>query len=222
MAIRLRKLDAVLLIGICIVCNLTLNLLYSDQPTSSLLPKSRRYLRVEAEAEKEAGVEARTPIVYAPNHHTTPVVYAWARDHLEPMAKTPDPSTETVLLWHVPKSGGSTAKAVYECLGVTLADRAGVSKQFGHKKDKKIEAFRVRRGPGGPVYVNVETRSKPGILKAKRLGLVASGLADLIFTSDPSFALENLYDKDHRGRAVELFRHPVERLVSKFYYLQMA
>ena len=113
MAIRLRKLDAVLLIGICIVCNLTLHLFYSDQPTSLLLPESRRYLReeAEAEAEKEAGVEARTPVIYAPNHHTTPVVYAWARDHLEPMSKTPDPSTETVLLWHFPKSGGSTAKA---------------------------------------------------------------------------------------------------------------
>ena len=111
MVISLRKLDVVLLIGIGIICNLTHNLLYSDQPTSSLLPASRRYLREEAEAEKEAGVEARTSVIYAPNHHTTPVVYAWARDHLEPLAKTPDPSTETVLLWHVPKSGGSTAKA---------------------------------------------------------------------------------------------------------------
>jgi len=223
MAIKLRKRDAVLLIGICIVCNLTLDLFYGDQPTSSSLPKSRRYLREGAEAETEAGFQSSRSLEFAaPNHHTAPVVYPWARDNLEPHGKIPDPSTETVLLWHVPKSGGSTAKAVYECLGVTLADRAGVSKQFGHKKDKEIEAFRVRRGPGGPVYVNVETRSKAGIMKAKRLGLIKSGLADLIFTSDPSFAIAHMYDKDHKGRVVGLFRHPVERLVSKFYYLQMA
>lgn len=33
---------------------------------------------------------------------------------------------------------------------------------------------------------------------------------------------QNLYDKKNKGRILALFRHPVERMVSKFYYLQIA
>ena len=33
---------------------------------------------------------------------------------------------------------------------------------------------------------------------------------------------QNLYDKKNKGRILALFRHPVERMVSKFYYLQVA
>ena len=54
------------------------------------------------------------------------------------------------------------------------------------------------------------------------LGLVASGKADILFAMDPSFAGEHLFDAQHKGRMMALFRHPVDRLVSKFYYLQTA
>lgn len=70
-------------------------------------------------------------------------------------------------------------------------------------------------------FVNVDTQSSE-LGRATELGLVPSGVADLIVTSDLSFSLEHLYDEPYRGRVLAVFRHPVERLVSKFYYLQEA
>ncbi|KAL7541097.1 hypothetical protein ACHAXR_010618 [Thalassiosira sp. AJA248-18] len=148
-------------------------------------------------------------------------MYPWAESHLQPITETPHPEKETVLFWHIPKSGGTTAKSLYECLDQTLANRAGSLPQFGHDQDKELLSFRLRNGKG-PAYVNVDTTSKAGILRAQELGLVPSGMADIIFTSDPSFAIQNLYDDSHKGRVLGLFRHPVDRLVSKFYYLQIA
>jgi len=59
-------------------------------------------------------------------------------------------------------------------------------------------------------------------MRLKHKGLVPSGQADLIFSSFPDLAIEHLYDEQHKARVLAMFRHPVDRLVSKFYYLQVA
>jgi len=151
-----------------------------------------------------------------------PSVYPWARDHLRPLNAIPEPSKETSLFWHIPRSGGSTVKSVYECFGKTLAHEAGVDPRYGHQSDDEIIAFSPWPGISRASYVNVDTTNRPGILRAKRLGLVPSGLADMIVTSDPTFVIENLFDETHKGRVLALFRHPIDRLVSKFFYLQKA
>lgn len=74
----------------------------------------------------------------------------------------------------------------------------------------------------GDKFVNVDTITQPGILRAERLGLISSGLADIVVVGDLNFAIEHLYDDGHKGRALALFRHPVERLISKFYYSQIS
>lgn len=71
-------------------------------------------------------------------------------------------------------------------------------------------------------FVNVDTTTKKGILRAAELGLVASGKVDMIFSSDVNFAADKLFDPGHRARIFALFRNPVDRSVSKFYYLQTA
>lgn len=156
------------------------------------------------------------------NETDQPILYPWARNHLRPLTAIPEPSEETVLFWHIPKSGGSTVKSIYECLGKTLAHQAGVDPRYGHQSDDEIIAFSPWPGVSKASYVNVDTTNRPGILRAKRLGLVTSGLANMIFTSEPTFAIENLFDESHKGRVLALFRHPIDRLVSKFYYLREA
>jgi len=69
--------------------------------------------------------------------------------------------------------------------------------------------------------IDVQT-SEQQILKSKEFGLVKSGQADVIFSSSPDLALEHLFDPGHMARVLALFRHPVDRLVDKFYYLQVA
>jgi hypothetical protein len=70
--------------------------------------------------------------------------------------------------------------------------------------------------------VNVDTTTESGILRAAQLGLAESNLADMIFTSDINFASKHLFTRLNKGRVFAFFRHPIDRLVSKFYYLQTA
>jgi len=133
----------------------------------------------------------------------------------------PDPKAETALFWHIPKSGGTTAKRLYQCMGQTLAHRVGADPRYGHDHDAEIVVFEPHGGKDWKV-VNVDTTIKPGILRAKQMGLVQSHTSDLIFTMEPQFAGQELYDEDNKGRFLALFRHPVDRALSMFFYLGTA
>jgi len=138
--------------------------------------------------------------------------------HIKPFVSEPNPAKETVTFWHVPKSGGTTLKEIYKCMGKTLAVRGGASTHFGDDKDEEITIFE-----SGNEVINVDTLTRKGILRAKKLKLVQSGKVDLIVTSGSlNFAIQHLYDKAHKGRVLGLFRHPVERLISQFFNRQMA
>ena len=142
-------------------------------------------------------------------------LYEWT-NHLHPISSIPNPSTETSLFYHIPKSGGTTVQSTYECFSLSLANRVGAD------DTNELVSFKPWPYNSKARYVNVDTTTRKGIDRARKLGLVSSNLADLIITSDPVYAIENLYSKDERGRVLLMMRHPVDRLVSKFYYLQMA
>lgn len=75
----------------------------------------------------------------------------------------------------------------------------------------------------GRKYVNVDVTTMEGIARASRLNFVNSGLADVIFTPLLRESAEFLLDGDkHKGRMFAVFRSPVDRIVSLFYYLQQA
>lgn len=146
---------------------------------------------------------------------------SWARSPIIPSYETPRPLLETALFWYVPQSGGETVKNIYECMGQTLASRTGGLEKFGHHKDTEIIVFEPFRGSDVKT-VNVDVTSREGILRAKEMGLAASGKSDLIVTTEPSFAGEHLINEVNKGRFFGMFRHPVERAISKFYFLQKA
>ena len=130
----------------------------------------------------------------------------WAHQNLISVTEWPNPSAETALFWHIPKSGGTTAKRMYECLGQTLANRLGADPRFGHDKDEEIVVFQPFKSKPDIKFVNVDTTTKKGLLRAAELNLVASGKADMIFTSDINFAADHLFDSGHRARIFALFR----------------
>ena len=121
----------------------------------------------------------------------------------------------------IPKSGGTTAKRLYQCMGQTLAHRVGADPKYGHSEKDEVVVFQPHDGKDWKV-VNVDTTIKAGILRAKKIGLVQSHTTDLIFTMEPNFAGRELYDEENKGRFLSLFRHPVDRAFSMFYYLQTA
>eukprot|EP00578_Thalassiosira_sp_NH16_P026747 CAMPEP_0181094344 /NCGR_PEP_ID=MMETSP1071-20121207/9944_1 /TAXON_ID=35127 /ORGANISM="Thalassiosira sp., Strain NH16" /LENGTH=381 /DNA_ID=CAMNT_0023176669 /DNA_START=141 /DNA_END=1286 /DNA_ORIENTATION=+ len=209
---RWSKTDAAFLIGFCVLATLfSLDLFpVGDESFSPRSLKVGRAKRNRGKARKKATRELGSE-----------AIYPWAENNLQPLTVNPDPKNEVPLFWHIPKSGGTTVESIAECLDLRITNRAGALPKFGHDNDTELIAYRPW-GARGPTYVNADTTSNSGILRAEHLGLVPSGLADIIFTSYPNLAIAHLYDESHKGRAMGLFRHPVDRLVSKFYYLQIA
>jgi len=109
-------------------------------------------------------------------------IYPWASRLVAPVASAPDPARETALFWHMPKSGGTTVKNLYKCMG------------------KAVAIF----------HLDIEKT------------LVQSDKVDILVSTCPAYAIEQLFDPSHRARVLAVFRHPVDRLISKFFYLQAA
>lgn len=80
---------------------------------------------------------------------------------------------------------------------------------------------------GGPVgqdrspFVNVDTTTVDGILRAKQMGFADSGLADAVVTPF-IYEANDLFTPTAKGRLFTVFRHPIERAISMFYYIQDA
>ncbi|EJK70235.1 hypothetical protein THAOC_08421, partial [Thalassiosira oceanica] len=125
-----------------------------------------------------------------------------------------DPSrpTDVPYFFHVPRAGGSTVKEVVgKCLGLVQASDVGV--RDGHGEDPVLQVRDIKESR----YVNVDTTTVPGIQRAAALGLSSSGLADLVVSSYYHESA-GLYDLDHQGRAFIIFRDPVQRATSMYWY----
>jgi len=71
---------------------------------------------------------------------------------------------------------------------------------------------------GGVKYVNVEVTNPAGIQYAKENNLAASGLVDVVSSHLFTGSLQ-LFTENNKGKVFTIFRNPIERAVSMFYYL---
>jgi len=136
----------------------------------------------------------------------------------------PHEATDTPVFWHVPKAGGSTVKDIMgTCHRMTMASEAGIAD--GHGEDTTIAVVKIggdpEKGQDPSPFVNVDATTAAGLERAKALGLAQSGLADAIVTTYV-YEANGLFDPQHRGRLFSVFRHPVDRAISMFQYLQYA
>lgn len=81
------------------------------------------------------------------------------------------------------------------------------------KKELKVVSFSEHK------YVNVNIATPEGISRALNLGLVPSHLADTIVSAHVDLVTD-LFNANDRARAFVLFRHPVDRAASMFYFLK--
>ena len=118
--------------------------------------------------------------------------------------------------WHVPKSGGSSIKDVAgSCHRLVTASNIGT--RDGHENDENLQIVR----PGGSMFVNINTHTVEGIQHAKDIGFPSSGMAEII-VSNFVHAADALGSTSHMLRFFGVFRHPIERAISMFYYIQVA
>ncbi len=123
----------------------------------------------------------------------------------------------TPFYWHVAKAGGTAVQTRYlTCFTLITASEIGSQ---GHEEDNFL---RIVHQNGSTNHMNVDVSSVQGIQRAKELHLVESHIPQLIFS--PLFVESSslLFDPQNQGIVFAMFRHPVERVVSLFYYLQKA
>jgi hypothetical protein len=138
--------------------------------------------------------------------------------HLANVTNVPVDASDIPFFFHVPRSGGSTIKDILGgCYGFTEATDVG-GRQQGRLRAASLE---VVHADDGAAYVNVDTSTAEGIQRAKNMGLVESGLANVII-SQHLHPAATLFNSDQLGRCFSMMRHPIERAVSMFHYLAVA
>ena len=94
--------------------------------------------------------------------------------------------------------------------------------ETGAKNNVENSILNIVEVEGGR-YVNVDVTIDEGIDQAARLNLVESNLADIIVSPLLHKASTTLFAGSQRqGRFMAVFRDPVERIISLYYYLQKA
>lgn len=139
---------------------------------------------------------------------------------------TSEPFTpnDVPMFFHIPKSGGSTVKDIMgACHRFTLASEFGV--RDNHIHDSELAVVYPKVGiPGASLspFVNIDTTTPQGIQRAIDMGFPASNhLADVVVTPY-LYEANGLFTPTSQGRMFAVFRHPIERSLSLFYYLQYA
>lgn len=124
---------------------------------------------------------------------------------------------ETPYFWDVHFSGESIAEAIFSnCHNLVLAAEFGL-RQPDYTEDKLAQFIL-----DGSRYVNVELNTKEGILRASNLGLARSHLADVIISPYLHNMASSVFTKQNPARMFTLFRHPVDRALAMYHYLQKA
>lgn len=116
---------------------------------------------------------------------------------------------DTPLFWVIPRSGSSAVMGSFaECNSLVVAAEFGAGEDLTSTELKVVANGNIK-------YVNVETYTPAGIVRAKQKGLIPSKIAKLVAT--PLF-LESLdlFDMNNHARAFTVLRHPIDRAASMF------
>ena len=118
--------------------------------------------------------------------------------------------------WQIPRSGGTTLKHILgTCLSLVQSSRTSVD--YCDVESHELNVCHTRLGS----FVNADTSDDHGIQRSHELGLVPSGMVDVVVSSRFLHAA-SLFDIHHTARSFTIMRDPLERTISTFYYLKEA
>jgi len=124
----------------------------------------------------------------------------------------------TPFFWHIHKAGG-TALHDYlsSCLNMTVASEVGVLE--GHDQDQELSPVIIKEH----TFINVDTTTENGIERAEKLGFQNMlDAVDVVISPLVLPAAKHLFSTSKKGMAFVMMRHPVDRLISLYYYLKKA
>mmetsp|Transcript_28869 Transcript_28869/g.41257 ORF Transcript_28869/g.41257 Transcript_28869/m.41257 type:complete len:458 (+) Transcript_28869:117-1490(+) len=149
------------------------------------------------------------PVVLFNEHIEVP----WQLSGLANVFEEPyDPEKNKLYLWTIPRCGSTSIRRIAShCLGLTMASEAGKGDAIG-------DSLQVVEG-NGMKYVNVDMSNPAGIERAKELGVGGWSEVDMV-SSSYLYDGAGIFDPDHKGYMIAMFRHPIERAVSLFYNLK--
>jgi len=127
-----------------------------------------------------------------------------------------DQSSQVPYFWHIHKAGGSTMKHILTCLDMTQTRRS--SSEDCNDKDENLHVCPQAWGQ----TVNADASSPDGIERIERLGLVEQGIPNLVIDTSRFYEALKVLNPQHQGRLFVVFRNPIERAISKYYYNQVA
>lgn len=161
-----------------------------------------------AAAHQQNGILGKAP----PQGTTIPLVLSDLADINLPLVQNDIP-----FFAHIPRSGGNEMKKIMgQCFGLVQALDSG--EKSGSKHSFKLGEFTLVNTTDMGTVVDVDVYTPDGITHAIQNGLVQSGVVQAISSQNPYLAAK-LFTSHHRGRMFTFLRHPIERVVSYFYYI---
>lgn len=130
-------------------------------------------------------------------------------------AEVTDPATNTIpFFWHIPRSAGATMNDIFSiCHHLRVATNIGIG--GGHDVDTKLQIINFE----DQKFVNVDISTTEGIKRAVQMDFASSDLTDVAISSLLHDSAP-LFSSTKKGKMFTMFRHPVDRIVSMFYFMQ--
>eukprot|EP00545_Synedropsis_sp_CCMP1620_P009398 CAMPEP_0119023678 /NCGR_PEP_ID=MMETSP1176-20130426/30413_1 /TAXON_ID=265551 /ORGANISM="Synedropsis recta cf, Strain CCMP1620" /LENGTH=400 /DNA_ID=CAMNT_0006978787 /DNA_START=10 /DNA_END=1209 /DNA_ORIENTATION=+ len=142
-----------------------------------------------------------------------------ALENLADLSTLFNPKTDTPYFWDIHFAGEIIAESVFtKCHFLIQACEHGL-KQPDYN-DEKLQVFETPHN--GALYVNVDTTTKQGIQRAKKLGLAEAHMAEVVMSPELHLFASNIFSSSHKGRMFALFRDPIHRAVTMYHYLSSA
>lgn len=127
---------------------------------------------------------------------------------------TEDAAGTIPFYWHIPRTAGATMNDIFSiCHSFRVATNIGVA--GGHGADTSLQVVKYEEQQ----FVNVDISTNEGIQRAIDMGFASSDLTDVAISSLLHDSAP-LFSPTRKGKIFTFFRHPVDRLVSMFYFMQ--
>jgi len=138
-----------------------------------------------------------------------------------------DKSKETPVMWKLLRTGNvSLMPFLSDCLNLVVASEVGGTLFEEYSKDQSTfhqidPSLHIVALHSDRRYVNVDTTTEEGLQHARDVGLVESELADVVISPYLQQVTHTLFENtDKKARLFTVMRHPIEKVVSMFYFLK--